>query len=54
MNLISDFQLKVEASLKELKKSKKIILPETINGLSIKIPPKGQKGDLACNVSMLM
>ena len=54
MNLISDFQLKVEASLKELKKSKKIILPETINGLSIKIPPKGQKGDLACNVSMLL
>ena len=54
MNLISDFQLKVEASLKELKKSKKIILPETINGLSIMIPPKGQKGDLACNVSMLL
>ena len=54
MNLISDFQIKIKTTLKELEKSKKIILPESLNGLSINIPPTGQKGDLACNVSMLL
>jgi arginyl-tRNA synthetase len=54
MNLILDFQSKVETSLKELKKSKKIILPKTLKGLSIKLPPKDQSGDLACNVSMIL
>ena len=54
MNLISDFLLKIEITLKELKTSKKIILPETLNGLSLNFPPKGQKADLACNVSMVL
>ena len=54
MNLLIDYQKKFELFLKDLEKSKKIILPKELRGLKVELPPKNQKGDFACNAAMIL
>ena len=54
MNLLNDYQKKFELFLKDLEKNKKIILPKELRALKLELPPKGQKGDFACNAAMIL
>jgi len=54
MNLFIHYQKKISKSLKELERKKKIKLSTQIKKLNIELPPKGQKGDLSCNIAMIL
>ncbi len=54
MNLLTDFQKKIEIFLGDLEKKENLILPENFRNLKVELPPKNQKGDLACNAAMLL
>jgi len=54
MNLLTDFQKKIELLLQELEKEKILVLSKNFRSLKIELPPKNQKGDLACNAAMIL
>ena len=54
MNLLKIYQNKIELFLRNLEKSNEIKLPKSLQGLKIELPPKNQKGDFACNASMIL
>ncbi len=54
MNPLNEFQEKIELFLKDLESKKLIILPNTLNGLIIQLPPKNQVCDFACNAAMML
>ena len=54
MNLLAEFNTKVEKFLKNLENKKLIKLPDNLNGVTIKFPPKDQAGDIACNAALIL
>ena len=54
MNLLTDFQKKVEKLLQELEKKEILVLPKSLKSLKVELSPKSQKGDLACNAAMIL
>ena len=54
MNLLTDFQKKIELLLRKLEKNEFLILPKNLKSFKIELPPKNQKGDLACNAAMIL
>jgi len=54
MNLLSTYHEKIENLLKDLNKKNIILIPNNLKSLSIELPPKNQKGDIACNAAMLL
>ena len=54
MNLFKEYQLQIESLLKTLEKKKIIKLPLNLNGLTVQLPPKKQKGHVASNVALLL
>ena len=40
--------------LKSLEKKKIIDLPDNLKGLIVELPPKEHKGDMSCNVAMIL
>ena len=54
MNLLKIYQNKIEQFLINLEKSNEIKLPKSLQGLKIELTPKNQKGDFACNASMIL
>ena len=45
MNLLSDYQIKIQAFLKKLNSKKIIITPSKFHGLTVELPPKNNKSD---------
>ena len=43
MNLFLDYQKKIFYSLKSLEKNKKIVIPSSLKGVNVELPPKNQK-----------
>jgi len=54
MNLLLDYQKKFLNYLKILKKKKIIDLPDNLKGLTVELPPKGNKADMSCNAAMIL
>ncbi|MDC0205538.1 arginine--tRNA ligase [Pelagibacteraceae bacterium] len=54
MNLFSDYHSKIEIFLKSLEKNKIIKLPEDLRSMTVELPPKNNKADLACNIAMIL
>ena len=54
MNLFLDYQKKIFYSLKSLEKNKKIVIPSSLKGVNVELPPKNQKADISCNAAMIL
>ena len=54
MNLFSNYQKRFLHYLKSLEKKKIIDLPDNLKGLIVELPPKEHKGDMSCNVAMIL
>ncbi len=54
MNIFSIYLEKIKQLLIELEKSKKIILPNNLNNLTIELPPKDLEGDISCNAALVL
>ena len=54
MNLFLDYQKKIITSLKILKKKGLILLPNSLDNLTVELPPTGIKSDISCNVAMIL
>ena len=54
MNLFLDYQKKIFYSLKSLEKNKKIVIPSSLKGVNVELPPKNQKADISCNAAMVL
>ena len=54
MNLLSTYHKKIENLLKDLHKKNIIMIPDNLKSLSIELPPRNQKGDIACNAAMIL
>ena len=51
MNLLSDYQIKIQAFLKKLNSKKIIITPNKFHGLTVELPPKNNKADINLNIN---
>ncbi len=54
MNLFLNYQKRFMDYLKSLEKKKIIDLPDNLKGLIVELPPKEHKGDMSCNVAMIL
>ena len=54
MNLFLNYQKRFLHYLKSLEKKKIIDLPDNLKGLIVELPPKEHKGDMSCNVAMIL
>ena len=54
MNLLSDYQIKIQAFLKKLNSKKIIITPSKFHGLTVELPPKNNKSDISCNAALIL
>ena len=54
MNLFINYQKKISNSLKDLERKKVIKFSKLIKKFNIEVPPKGQKGDLSCNIALIL
>ena len=54
MNLLSDYQIKIQAFLKKLNSKKIIITPSKFPGLTVELPPKNNKSDISCNAALIL
>ena len=53
MNLFTEYQKKIFNCLKKLEKKKILKIPSNLN-FTVEIPPKNQKGDISCNIAMIL
>ena len=54
MNLLANYQDKIFLFLKKLEKKNIIKIPKNFKGFVVELPPKGQKGEMTCNASLLL
>ena len=54
MNLLLDYQNSFLNYLNNLKKKKIIDLPDTLESLTVELPPKDHKADMSCNAAMIL
>ena len=54
MNIFQTYQEKVKKIITDLSKDKKIIIPETLNGVNAEIPPDKFDSDISTNVAMIL
>ncbi len=54
MNLFLNYQKRFLDYLKSLEKKKIITLPDNLKSLIVELPPKEHKGDMSCNVAMIL
>ena len=54
MNIFLLYQEKILKILKILEKKKTIKLPPKFKNFTVELPPKNQKADMSCNVSMVL
>ena len=54
MNLFLNYQKRFLDYLKSLEKKKIIDLPDNLKSLIVELPPKEHKGDMSCNVAMIL
>ena len=54
MNIFVNYQKKFLNCLNELGKNKIIKCPDTINNISVELPPKGHPADISCNAAMIL
>ena len=54
MNLFTDYQRKIFASLKSMEKKGIIIIPKNFKSFSVELPPKDQRADMSCNAPMML
>ena len=54
MNIFQTYQEKVKKIITDLSKDKKIIIPETLNGVNAEIPPDKFDSDISTNVAMVL
>jgi len=54
MNLFVDYKKKISDILKNLESKKVIKLPNTLNALTVELPPKNQNADISCNAVMIL
>jgi len=54
MNLFLNYQKRFMDYLKSLEKKKIIDLPDNLKSLIVELPPKEHKGDMSCNVAMIL
>jgi len=54
MNLFFEYHGKILKSLKNISKKEIIKIPKNFKNFNIELPPKNQKGDLSCNVAMIL
>ena len=54
MNLFLNYQKKFLICLKDIAKKKVIDLPIDLKGLTVELPPKGNKADMSCNAAMIL
>jgi len=54
MNLFLNYQKSFLDYLKSLEKKKIIDLPDNLKSLIVELPPKEHKGDMSCNVAMIL
>ena len=54
MNLFLNYHEKFLNYLEKLEKNKIINLPESINNLTVELPPKNNEGSISCNAAMIL
>ncbi len=54
MNLLSDYQTKINSHLIILSKKKIIFVPSQLQGLTVELPPKNNKADISCNAALIL
>ena len=54
MNLFLNYHDKFLNYLEKLEKNKIINLPESINNLTVELPPKNNEGSISCNAAMIL
>ena len=54
MNIFVNYQKKFLNCLNELGKNKIIKCPDTINNISVELPPKDHPADISCNAAMIL
>ena len=54
MNLLLDYQNKINTCLHTLEKKKIIVLSKNFNGITVELSPKNQDTDISCNAAMII
>ena len=54
MNIFSQYTIKIEKLVNDLKDKGKIDLPSNLDGIIVDVPPKNLSGEISCNVAMII